>query len=144
MNNLSIDKAVLEKFGPHTLIAGILLIMLGTAGIVLPSVMSLSAVLIVGWLLLLGGILWAFMWVSACCSTAGRWLPLAGHCARKNNLAQNIKLPQSISIPGNVISNHNEFNPGTFCCCCSYLGWHITRAKQSLQILINETKGGSQ
>jgi uncharacterized membrane protein HdeD (DUF308 family) len=60
MNNLSINKAVLDKLGPHTLITGILLIMLGTAGIILPGVMTPSTVLIVGWLLLLRGILWAF------------------------------------------------------------------------------------
>ena len=60
MNNLSFDKAALDRFGPYTLITGILLIMLGTAGIFLPGVISLSTELIVGWLLLLGGILWVF------------------------------------------------------------------------------------
>ncbi len=59
MNILPIDKKVLDKFGPYTLITGILLIVLGTAGIFLPGVMSLSTALFVGWLLLIGGIIWA-------------------------------------------------------------------------------------
>ena len=59
MNILPIDKKVLDKFGPYTLITGILLVVLGTAGILLPGVMSLSTALFVGWLMLIGGILWA-------------------------------------------------------------------------------------
>jgi uncharacterized membrane protein HdeD (DUF308 family) len=59
MNILPLDKKVLDKFGPYTLITGILLIVLGTAGIILPGVMSLSTAIFVGWLLLVGGILWA-------------------------------------------------------------------------------------
>lgn len=58
MNILSIDKKILAKFGPYTLITGILLVVLGTAGIILPSVMSLSTAVFVGWLLLVGGNLW--------------------------------------------------------------------------------------
>lgn len=59
MNALPIDKKILTKFGPYTLVTGILLIMLGTAGILLPGVMSLGTAIIVGWLLLIGGFLWA-------------------------------------------------------------------------------------
>ena len=59
MNVLPTDKKILEQFGPHTLWIGILLIVLGTAGILLPGVMSLSTVILVGWLLLVGGSLWA-------------------------------------------------------------------------------------
>lgn len=59
MNALPIDKKILAKFGPYTLVTGILLIVLGTAGILLPGVMSLSTALFVGWLMLIGGILWA-------------------------------------------------------------------------------------
>ena len=58
MNNLS-DKKIPDKFGPYTLITGILLIVLGAAGILLPGVMSLSTAVLVGWLLLVGGSLWA-------------------------------------------------------------------------------------
>jgi uncharacterized membrane protein HdeD (DUF308 family) len=59
MSVLTVDKKVLNQFGPYTLITGILLIVLGTGGILLPGVMSLSTVLFVGWLLLVGGSLWA-------------------------------------------------------------------------------------
>jgi uncharacterized membrane protein HdeD (DUF308 family) len=58
MNLLSIDQKILDKFGPYTLVTGILLIVLGTAGILLPGVMSLSTTVLVGWLLLTGGSLW--------------------------------------------------------------------------------------
>ena len=60
MNILPIDKKAFDKFGPYTLITGILLVVLGTAGILLPGVMSLSTVIFVAWLLLAGGSLWAF------------------------------------------------------------------------------------
>ncbi len=59
MNILPIEKIAHEKFGSHTSIIGILLIVLGTAGILLPGVMSLSTAIFVGWLLLVGGSLWA-------------------------------------------------------------------------------------
>lgn len=59
MNTPFIDKKVIEKFGPYTLFIGFLLIVLGTVGILLPAVMSLSTAFFVGWLLLVGGLLWA-------------------------------------------------------------------------------------
>lgn len=59
MSVLPIDKKILHKFGPYTLLTGILLIVLGTAGILLPGVMSLGTALFVGWLLLIGGFIWA-------------------------------------------------------------------------------------
>ncbi|NDU85551.1 MAG: hypothetical protein G3H99_02945 [Ferrovum sp.] len=59
MNILAIDNKSLEKFGPHTLLIGILLIVLGIAGILLPTVMSLSTVMIIAWLVLAGAGLWA-------------------------------------------------------------------------------------
>jgi membrane protein HdeD len=59
MNILPVDKTIIDKFGPYTLSTGILLIVLGMAGILLPNVMSLSAAILVGWLLLIGGSLWA-------------------------------------------------------------------------------------
>lgn len=59
MNMLPLDKKVLDKFGPYTLIMGILLIVLGMAGIFLPGIMSLSTAIFVAWLLLTGGALWA-------------------------------------------------------------------------------------
>ena len=59
MNILHIDQKILDKFGPYTLITGILLIVLGTAGIILPGMMSLSTAIFVAWMLLIGGIFWA-------------------------------------------------------------------------------------
>lgn len=59
MNMLPIDKKAFGKFGPYTLITGILLVVLGVAGILLPGVMSLSTVILIAWLLLTGGGLWA-------------------------------------------------------------------------------------
>ncbi len=59
MNALQIDKEVLDKFGPYSLVTGILLIMLGAAGIYLPGVMSLGTALFAAWLLLIGGLFWA-------------------------------------------------------------------------------------
>ncbi len=58
MSPLAIDEKALDKFGPFTLIIGILLIVLGVVGVVLPGVMSLGTVVFVAWLLLTGGILW--------------------------------------------------------------------------------------
>lgn len=59
MNTPIMDKKVIEKFGPYNLFIGILLIVLGSIGISLPGVMSLSTAIFVGWLLLVGGVLWA-------------------------------------------------------------------------------------
>ena len=58
MTILPIDKKVFDKFGPYTLVTGILLIVLGTAGILLPNAMSMSTEIFVGWLLVVGGGLW--------------------------------------------------------------------------------------
>ncbi|MGA8862911.1 MAG: DUF308 domain-containing protein [Gallionella sp.] len=59
MNALPLDKKILDKFGPYTLVTGILLIVLGTAGILLPGVMSLGTAIFAAWLLLIGGLFWA-------------------------------------------------------------------------------------
>ena len=59
MNVQPFDIIILNKFGPYTLLIGVLLIVLGTAGILLPGVMSLGTAIFVGWLLLIGGFLWA-------------------------------------------------------------------------------------
>ncbi len=60
----TIERAALEKqlqhFGPHSLAIGILLVILGTAGIVLPALMSLVTVGLVGGMLIGGGLLWAY------------------------------------------------------------------------------------
>jgi len=48
-----------NKFGSYTFITGILLVILGTVGFFLPGLMSLGAALLVAWLLIIGGIVWA-------------------------------------------------------------------------------------
>ena len=50
----------LQSFGGHTLAIGILLVILGTAGIVLPGLMSIATVAFVASVLLVGGALWAY------------------------------------------------------------------------------------
>lgn len=59
MHTLSIDQKVIDKFGPYTLITGVLLVVLGMAGIILPSLMSLSTAIFIAWLLIVGGGIWA-------------------------------------------------------------------------------------
>lgn len=52
------DKKIKSKFGPYTFSIGIVFIVLGTAGILLPSLMSLGTVVFSAWLLFLGGVMW--------------------------------------------------------------------------------------
>lgn len=59
MNTLPIDEKLFGKFGPYTFVTGILLVVLGTTAIFLPSVMSLGTAIFAAWLLLIGGIFWA-------------------------------------------------------------------------------------
>lgn len=49
-----------RKFGAATVIAGILLIALGAVGFFVPYWVSLGTALFVGWLLLIGGGVWAY------------------------------------------------------------------------------------
>lgn len=53
-----LNEKILGKFGVHTLLAGVLFILMGTAGILVPVLMSLGTVIFSAWLLLLGGIMW--------------------------------------------------------------------------------------
>lgn len=59
MVDLPIDEQVIRKFGPYTLVAGILLIILGAAGLFLPGVISLGTAIFVAWLLIVGALIWA-------------------------------------------------------------------------------------
>ena len=54
----SLDILKMPNFGRYSLIAGILLILLGTAGIFLPQLMSLEASLLIASLLLFGAVFW--------------------------------------------------------------------------------------
>ncbi len=53
-------KEQLQHFGPHTLAVGVVLIVLGTAGIVLPWLMSIMTAGFVGGMLIAGGLIWAY------------------------------------------------------------------------------------
>ncbi len=48
---------LLSKFRKHSIIAGIIFILLGAVGIIFPAVMSIATTLFIGWLLFFGGIL---------------------------------------------------------------------------------------
>ncbi len=54
----SIEKLKLPDFGKYSLIAGILLILLGALGIFIPQFMSLEASMLIASLLLIGGVFW--------------------------------------------------------------------------------------
>ena len=64
MNALPIDEKVFKKqiqsFGPHSLGIGILLVILGSVGIVLPGLMSIATLGFVSGVLIVGGALWAY------------------------------------------------------------------------------------
>ena len=55
-NSLEILK--LPDFGKYSLVAGILLLLLGTVGIILPQLMSLETNILIASLFLIGGIFW--------------------------------------------------------------------------------------
>ncbi|WP_457652157.1 HdeD family acid-resistance protein [Rhodocaloribacter sp.] len=50
----------LRKFRTHSIIIGILMILLGIAGIFLPTLMSLTTSIFVGWLFVFGGLFLAY------------------------------------------------------------------------------------
>ncbi len=49
-----------RKLGTYTLVTGILLLLLGTAGVALPGLMSLATSVFIGWMLLIGGLFWGY------------------------------------------------------------------------------------
>jgi len=59
MNTPHTEIEILGKFGSHTFIIGVLLILLGMAGILLPGVMSMGTGILFAWLMFIGGLLWA-------------------------------------------------------------------------------------
>lgn len=54
-----INEKVFEKFGSYTLVIGVLLVILGTVGVVFPVMMSLVTSVFIAWPLLIGAILWS-------------------------------------------------------------------------------------
>ncbi|RMD69682.1 MAG: DUF308 domain-containing protein [Gammaproteobacteria bacterium] len=55
-----LDEPTLKKLQSHALGIGILLMILGVAGVILPGIMSLASALFVGWLMLFGGAVTAY------------------------------------------------------------------------------------
>jgi len=53
-----LNERILGKFGVHTLLIGLLFILIGTAGILVPVLMSLGTVVFSAWLLFLAGVMW--------------------------------------------------------------------------------------
>ncbi|MHB1676489.1 MAG: HdeD family acid-resistance protein [Sulfuriferula sp.] len=49
-----------KRFGNHTLTVGVLLIILGLIGILVPVVLSIITATLIGWLLILGGAFWGW------------------------------------------------------------------------------------
>ncbi len=56
MNNVQLRVYMDEHTRKHTLVAGILMTLIGVLGILLPQVMSLTVSVLIGWLLTLSGI----------------------------------------------------------------------------------------
>jgi len=59
--NFKFDHAFAERFKKFSLIAGILLMIVGIAGAVVPQVMSLVVSAFLGWLLITGGVLTGYL-----------------------------------------------------------------------------------
>ena len=60
MTNHDIDSSKPRRFGNYTFITGILLIVLGSAGVFIPGAMSLVTEIWIAWLFLIGGVFWAY------------------------------------------------------------------------------------
>ncbi len=50
----------IQNFGRFTQVVGIILFLLGSVGIALPVVMSMTASIFIGWLMLLAGLSWLY------------------------------------------------------------------------------------
>ncbi len=59
--NFKFDHAFAKRFQKFSLIAGILLIVVGIAGAVLPQIMSLVVTAFLGWMLITGGVLMGYL-----------------------------------------------------------------------------------
>ena len=60
MKPLSTNSENSNKFGQHTLIAGVLLTILGIIGLIAPGLMSITTAVLVGWMLIFGGAFWSY------------------------------------------------------------------------------------
>ena len=65
MNTITINSENSNKFGRHTLIAGVLLTILGIIGLIAPGLMSIATAVLVSWMLFFGGAFWSYqIWQS--------------------------------------------------------------------------------
>jgi len=62
---------MIKKFRTHSIIAGILLIIIGLIGIFLPTLMSFTVSLFIGWILVFGGLIYGYHVIK---SYHKRWL----------------------------------------------------------------------
>ncbi|HFB64595.1 MAG TPA: hypothetical protein ENJ60_03555 [Aeromonadales bacterium] len=59
MNMTSTNENIVKRFGKYSLFIGIMLIIIGTTGILLPALMSLETVVFIASFMLVGGVFWA-------------------------------------------------------------------------------------
>ena len=59
MDTPFLNKNILLKFGKHSFLFGILLMIVGATGVVLPQIMSIETVAFIAFFMLLGGVMWA-------------------------------------------------------------------------------------
>lgn len=57
MNHLIVEPDMFKTLRKHSIIAGIILLIIGVVGIFLPALMALTISMFIGWLLLFGGII---------------------------------------------------------------------------------------
>ncbi len=68
------DKEVLKKFSNHSIVSGILMMIVGTLGVLIPPIMSLSMALFFGILLIAGSIFIAYATLKSYKKSWGSWL----------------------------------------------------------------------
>ncbi|NPA29028.1 MAG: hypothetical protein GXO33_02470 [Epsilonproteobacteria bacterium] len=68
------DKETLKKFSRHTLIAGVLMAIIGLMGMIAPSIMSLVVVNFLAWLFLFSAIVQGFIVYKSYRASLGAWL----------------------------------------------------------------------
>jgi uncharacterized membrane protein HdeD (DUF308 family) len=68
------DKEILKKFSKHSIISGILMIIVGSIGVLVPPIMSLSAALFFGSLFIVSSIFIAYATFKSYKKSHGAWL----------------------------------------------------------------------
>ncbi len=74
MNTMSPNQDPVKQARTPLLVAGILLMLLGGAGIVLPDVLSLAIELFIGWLMVAAGVMWIYYSYQRHRNTFASWL----------------------------------------------------------------------